>query len=415
MDSVISLDRVKRFPTIIWVMLIGNFFVRGTYFMVWPFLAVILYQKFELSATQVGLVLSTSAVFSVILGMYVGNLSDRKGRKPFMLAATVIGVIAFAMLAFADSLLMFIGAVFLATLPRGLWTSPSKALIGDLLSDPKDRELALQSLYFMINAGAVVGPALGVWMGLTGEQFSFLYTSVTYLGLCLAILLVFTKASGIGASQQKNPTDFRQTLKLLSTDHVFLLVILANILIMFVYAHINTSLFQYLARSDIQDLVTLISTIVIINSSIIVCFQFILLKLMENMAIQIRINLGVLLMAAAQLIYAFNPIDFYAGWIIATVVLSFAEVILFSNMSVHIDRLAPAHMRGSYFGAANLYSLGFASAPILGGLMLDHWGGTALYMVCFVLALLVLLLYYLTKFLKRPNFSEYPPAQAATQ
>ena len=74
-------------------------------------------------------------------------------------------------------------------------------------------------------------------------------------------------------------------------------MILANILIMFVYAHINTSLFQYLARSDIKDLVTLISTIVIINSSIIVCFQFVLLKLMENITIQSRINLGILLLA----------------------------------------------------------------------------------------------------------------------
>ncbi|MCJ8297564.1 MAG: MFS transporter [Pseudomonadales bacterium] len=221
MDSVISFNRVKRFPTIIWVMLIGNFFVRGTYFMVWPFLAVILYEKFSLSATEVGMILSTAAGFSVLIGMYGGNLSDRKGRKPFMLAATVIGVIAFALLAFADSLEMFIAAAFLATLPRGLWTAPSKALIGDLLSNPKDRELALQSLYFMVNAGAVVGPALGVWMGLTGEQFSFIYTAVTYMGLCLAILLVFTKASGISAQQQKNAASFRQTLQILITDHVF--------------------------------------------------------------------------------------------------------------------------------------------------------------------------------------------------
>ncbi|MCJ8339481.1 MAG: MFS transporter [Pseudomonadales bacterium] len=79
-------------------MLVGNFFVRGTYFMVWPFLAVILYEKFGLSATEVGMILSTAAGFSVLIGMYVGNLSDRKGRKPFMLAATVIGVIAFTLL-----------------------------------------------------------------------------------------------------------------------------------------------------------------------------------------------------------------------------------------------------------------------------------------------------------------------------
>lgn len=411
MNSVFSMQRLRTFPTIIWVMLIGNFFVRGTFFMVWPFLAVILYKKFNLTATQVGIILSSSALCSTFIGLYVGNLSDRIGRKPFMLAATFLGAIAFTLLAFAHTLALFVFAVFLASLPRGLWIAPSKALVGDVLTNPKDRELALQCLYFMINAGGVIGPAVGVWIGLTGEQFSFIYTAIAYAGLSVAILKVFTKASGISAKQQKNTTSFKQTLAILMTDHKFLVIIVANILVMFVYAHINTSLLQYLTRLDVPHLVQLISIIVIANSAIIVGFQFILLKLMENLTILTRINIGVFLMAISQLMFAFNPIDFYAGWIIAVIVLSFAEVILFSNMSVHIDRLAPAKLRGSYFGAANLYSLGFAAGPIIGGIVLDTWGGPMLYQICFVICLGVFMLYYLSRYLKRPNFE---PEEADT-
>jgi MFS family permease len=76
-------------------MIIGNFFIRGTYYMVWPFLSVILFKKFNLSAAQVGLVLTATTVFSVILGVYAGNLSDRFGRKALMYLSAIIGVGAF--------------------------------------------------------------------------------------------------------------------------------------------------------------------------------------------------------------------------------------------------------------------------------------------------------------------------------
>ena len=37
--------------------------------------------------------------------------------------------------------------------------------------------------------------------------------------------------------------------------------------------------------------------------------------------------------------------------------MSLAETILFPTMNVHIDRLAPAKLRGAYFGAASFMSL----------------------------------------------------------
>ena len=54
MNSDISLARFKQFPVLMWIFLFGSFITRGSYYMVWPFLAVILYEKFALSATEVG-------------------------------------------------------------------------------------------------------------------------------------------------------------------------------------------------------------------------------------------------------------------------------------------------------------------------------------------------------------------------
>lgn len=49
-------------------------------------------------------------------------------------------------------------------------------------------------------------------------------------------------------------------------------------------------------------------------------------------------------------------------------------------------------MRGSYFGAANLYSLGTALAPLYGGIMLDHAGSQALYLGLAALCGVIMLL-----------------------
>jgi len=65
MHSDVSLQRFKQFPRLMWIFLFGSFITRGSYYMVWPFLAVILYEKFALSATEVGMVLSSAAIISV--------------------------------------------------------------------------------------------------------------------------------------------------------------------------------------------------------------------------------------------------------------------------------------------------------------------------------------------------------------
>ncbi|SFC94706.1 MDR family MFS transporter [Pseudoalteromonas denitrificans] len=404
MATVISIDRLKRFTNLIWVLQLGNFFIRGTYYMVWPFLAVILYQKFNLSATEVGMLLTGSSVFSVILGFYTGNLSDRFGRKPIMVAAAVIGIIAFSWLAYADSLLSFCSAIFLATLPRSLWDAPSKAVLGDELKDPKDRELALQLLYFLVNAGAAIGPLIGIWAGLTGEQSSFLLTAIAYVGLLGALLYTFKNTHNTNQKKLASSHDFTKIIKLLKNDHVFLLVLLANMLILLIYAQGDSSLIQYLTRAEVPELVTLISSILIMNSCVIVVFQFPLLKLMENIEIKQRIYIGIVFLAISQLVFAFNSVDYYWGWLIGTFILSIGEAILFSNMNVHLDRLAPAKLKGSYFGAAGLCSLGFAIAPLLGGIVLDIWGGPILFVIASGLSIVTIILYQLSDELKRPDF-----------
>jgi len=99
MNSGTSMQRLKQFPRLMWILLFGSFITRGSYYMVWPFLAVILYDKFGLSATQVGMILSTAATIAVIVSFIGSSLSDRFGRNSLMYASGVLYIISFSLFA----------------------------------------------------------------------------------------------------------------------------------------------------------------------------------------------------------------------------------------------------------------------------------------------------------------------------
>jgi len=426
MSGVVSVERFKQFPVLMWILLFGSFITRGSYYMVWPFLAVILYEKFALSATQVGLILSSAAVISVLVSFIGSALSDRIGRHQLMYASGILYIISFSLLAQVDSIIGYSLVITLCSIATALWRPLTSALIGDIIDNKGTRELAMQSLYFVVNVGCAVGPMLGLWMGLTGEQSSFYITAAAFAFL-LALLwwgfnqhnkldVTTDKADKIVARNEDSDSvssegkaksaEGNQIFKVLLSDKLLQCLIFANILCMFIYAQMDSSLIQYLTRAKVPDLLQLISAMIFTNALVIISTQFLLLRLMANLALVARIQVGLVLLMCSQVWLAVNPLTLFWGWIGAIVVMSLAETILFPTMNVHIDRLAPEHLRGAYFGAASFYEFGFAIAPLGGGIILDHLGGPWLFFIAAGLTLIVIYLYSILDKLPRPDFEK---------
>lgn len=402
--------------------------------MVWPFLAVILYEKFALSATQVGLILSAAAFISVVVSFVGSALSDRIGRHKMMYASGVLYVVSFSLLAQADSLVSYSIVITLCSIATALWRPLVSALIGDIIDDIKTRELAMQSLYFIVNVGCAVGPMLGVWLGLTGEQSSFYITAIAFAFLLILLSWGFKQhavksVSLMTASEkthdasdmtrQENNSNHREDetshplkqcnhspsiFTILKQDKLFQCLIFANILCMFIYGQMDSSLIQYLSRSEVPMLLELVSSMIFTNAMVIISTQFILLRMMSHISLIKRIQIGLVMLAISQVWLAINPLTLFWGFIGAVIVMSLAEAILFPTMNVHIDRLAPEHLRGAYFGASSFYEFGFALAPLGGGIILDTLGGYWLFMISAVIAIVVMYLYSILTRLPRPSF-----------
>lgn len=438
MSNVVSVKRFKQFPQLMWILLFGSFITRGSYYMVWPFLAVMLYEKFALSATHVGLILSSAAVIAVLVSFVGSALSDRIGRHQLMYASGILYIISFSLLAQVSTIAGYALVITLCSIATALWRPLISALIGDIIDDKATRELAMQSLYFVVNVGCAVGPMLGLWMGLTGEQSSFYITAVAFAFLLALLWWGFHQHSKIekiepviakvtennedtaslatqSQSQPSSKTKVKgkrqaaagnQIIKVLIADKLLQCLIFANILCMFIYAQMDSSLIQYLTRAKVPDVLELISAMIFTNALVIISTQFLLLKLMANLSLISRIQIGLVLLMCSQIWLAVNPLTLFWGWIGAIVVMSLAETILFPTMNVHIDRLAPDHLRGAYFGAASFYEFGYAIAPLGGGIILDNLGGPWLFFIAAALTLIVMYLYSILDKMPRPDFVE---------
>ena len=423
MSNVVSVTRFKAFPPLMWILLFGSFITRGSYYMVWPFLAVILYEKFALSATHVGLILSSAAVISVLVSFVGSALSDRIGRHQLMYASGILYIVSFSLLAEVNSISGYALVITLCSIATALWRPLTSALIGDIIDDKATRELAMQSLYFIVNVGCAVGPMLGLWLGLTGEQSSFYITAAAFAFLLVLLWWGFHQHSkydekSLKANQEvsieaqpqregkvkaKNAGS-EQIMKVLAADKLLQCLIFANILCMFIYAQMDSSLIQYLTRAEVPNLLELISAMIFTNALVIISTQFLLLKLMASLSLVNRMQVGLVLLMCSQIWLAVNPLTLFWGWIGAIVVMSLAETILFPTMNVHIDRLAPDHLRGAYFGAASFYEFGYAIAPLGGGIILDQLGGSWLFFIAAALTLVVIYLYNILDNLPRPDF-----------
>ncbi|MGL5031117.1 MAG: MDR family MFS transporter [Aeromonas sp.] len=386
---------VKQFSPLVWIVIGGTFMVRTSYYMVWPFLSILLYQQYGLSASMIGSLLGGSMALSTLVSFYGGWLSDRCGRRSILLCGCLVAMGSFGLLGGAHSIYWLGVGVMGSGLSSGLIDAPGKALMADSLAEPKARELALHLRYFLLNVGAALGPLLGVTLGINAQQETFLCLVASYLLLALGFCWGFWRAGHLTchladhqARAGATPCGLRGAMKVLLADRAFLLLVMANVLMVLVYSQFQSPLVQYLTRAGAPQVTELIGWLVATNALTVVVLQFPLLRLLSRWPVRVRLHIGMALFLAAQLLFAWANPMVRSHWFAAVLLLSLGEAILFPLLNVLIDKLAPAHLKGSYFGASALAGLGGAAGALLGGWIIEQWSGPLLFVLMALLCVL---------------------------
>jgi MFS family permease len=391
---------MPRFTLPVWTILLGTLMFGLSYFMTWPFLTIVLKRDFDMTAAQIGGVLTIAAFVGAGASLISGNLSDRLGRKAIILLANIMIAAAFMLMAFADTALWIIVGAVVVVATRHIVDPPTRALIADLTADTKAREMAYHLNYFMINVGATTGPFIALYLGITARQSTFWVTACLILTYTLGLVVALWRIKNKHAHSEQ--THFKEVFSVLKADSVMFWLILGSILMAYTYAQQDSSVVQYLSDSlSLERAAYIFSFVVAGNSATVVIAQFPLLWLTKNWTYEARIRFGVLCFMFGFLIYAFISVDALVGWVIGTIVLSIGEAVLFPTLNLKVDQIAPAHLKGSYFGASNLYALGYGLGPITAGLLIAADTGALLWFIAAAVCLVSLLAYGRSSYLYR--------------
>ena len=159
-------------------------------------------QEYNAPAWQIGLLLSTNAMFSFFSGPIWGRLSDRYGRKPMLLISQAGTLAGFLMLAFSKGMPMLytsriVDGIFGGNFPI------AKAVIGDVVP-PQERSRHMSNIGVAHVLASLVGPGLG---GLLSEW------GILAPGLLSAALTCITITVTFRYLRESNPPERRSQTK----------------------------------------------------------------------------------------------------------------------------------------------------------------------------------------------------------
>ncbi|MFB6468254.1 MDR family MFS transporter [Cytobacillus sp. Hz8] len=368
---------VAQFHPIVWVLLIGTVLARGASFMTLPFLSIYLSKNLHLHPIVIGLTVGMSPLMATIGGFIGGHLSDRFGRKPIMLSALFVWAFVFYGFMIAKDPIVFILLNALNGLCNSFFEPTSQALMADL-TETKKRMKAYSMRYTAINIGASVGPLLGAYLASTSAKSTFLITGTMYLIYAIVLTIIMKQLKISNHNQSKHQVRIADAFLIIRKDKALRYLILGVILINAGYAQIESTLPQYLG-SSIQNGVFIYSALLSINAVTVVVLQMPISHLAEKFRPMQVMMAGAILMALG--LFSFS---FVSGWVTAVVailILTLGEILVFPSNSLLIDQLAEEQLRGTYFGAGQFRKIGHFLGPILGGYLLSHTGGSLLFII----------------------------------
>ena len=133
------------------------------------------------AATRVaGYMLVAFALAQFVAGPVLGNLSDRFGRRPVLIASMLAFGVDYALMAVAPSLAwLFLGRTVAGI--AGAIYSPASSVIADI-TPPERRSAAFGYISAAFGIGFVIGPAIGGLLAGFGPRAPFIAAAVLALG-----------------------------------------------------------------------------------------------------------------------------------------------------------------------------------------------------------------------------------------
>jgi len=318
--------------------------------------------------TLVGMILLVAGLCSAISQALGGALSDRFGRRPILLIATLVSVFSFSGLAVVIGISAPVWAIAVVYIAGRSILTTTRPVISAMVADFTSKERLTEAygiLRIGANMGWAAGPAIGGYLS-TFLPYGWLFgIAPLTCGIVSLIVFFFIRESSHTVGKK---ISFRSMLTV-ANDRPFLVFAVISILLFIVMGQMVSTLSIFtVAMLDFSP--PQFGLLLALNGLIVILFQYPMTLALRRIAKFRALILG-------SLLYAFGYLSL--GWItqfgwalVAMAVITGGEIIHAPVSLSVIGELSPEDQRGRYMGLFGLsQTVGMAVGPLIGGVLID--------------------------------------------
>lgn len=407
------LERTRKvyneYPRAFWIYNVIVFIDRLGGFMLYPFFALYLTQKYEIGMSTVGLIFGVFSVTGMIGSALGGAVADRMGRKVVIIISLVLSSLSALGMGFAPSLGIFIAVVVVVGTLSSIGGPAHEAVVADLLP-PDKRAEGYGIIRVIFNVAVIIAPPIAGLLIANSYLTLFIVDAVISV-ICAAIVFFALPETKPQAHAHTKPESMGQTFAgygRVFKDSRFLAFIGVTVMMTLVYMNMNSTLGVYL-RDEHGLPEVRYALLLSINAIIVVLFQFWMTRRLEKHKPLLMMAAGSLLYAIGFAMYGFVPT--FAFFIIAMVIITIGEMVVSPFQQSLVASFAPEHMRGRYMAVSSLsWSISFTVGPYFAGLLLESGNPSLLWAFCGLIGMMATIGFVV---LNKVHHSPVPVAEPA--
>lgn len=392
MSSLLQRTRkvYNEYPRAFWIYNLIVFIDRLGGFMLYPFFALYLTQKYEIGMSTVGLLFGVFSITGMVGSALGGAIADRMGRKTVIIFSLILSSLSALGMGFAPSIGIFIAVVVVVGTLSSIGHPAHEAVVADLLPQDKRAE-GYGIIRVVFNVAVIIAPPIAGLLIANSYLTLFLVDAVISV-ISAAIVLVFLPETKPQAQAHTKPETMRQTFAgygRVFKDTPFLAFIGVTVMMTLVYMNMNSTLGVYLRDQHGLPEVRY-GWLLSINAIIVVLFQFWVTRRLEKYKPFLMMAAGSLLYAIGFAMYGFVPS--FGLFVVAMMIITIGEMVVSPFQQSLVASFAPEDMRGRYMAVSGLsWSISFTVGPYFAGLLLDSPNPSLLWAFCGLIGILATL------------------------
>ncbi|QXI30743.1 MFS transporter [Pseudomonas vanderleydeniana] len=361
---------LKRYPTSVNLLLFSTLVLTLGRAITLPYLVIFLSTQFSLAISEIGMTVGCALVAGSLLSVYSGYLTDRGSSFRLILGFTLLFMLGFIGMCVTHRLWLFFLFLVLFNFAYAAIDVVVKATLGRVLAE-SEQSGVFSARYTLINIGYAVGPFVGAGLAHLDVRLPFVVSALLGAVAFLAYYQ-FGERHLAPVDRTSVPVSFIGVGRILLKDKRLVCFTLGGVLSAVVFGQFTAYLSQYLVTTTSPEFTYhIISAVVAVNAVVVISLQFLIGKRISHEHLNLWLTAGFTLFLLGVTGFALSSTMLH--WSLAMAVFTLGEIIVFPAEYMFIDRIAPAHLRGMYYGAQNLSSLGGAMGPVLCGFALAWW------------------------------------------